>query len=111
MEMKQEDLDGGIHKVTLAGSLDIAGANEIDLPFSVLAGKHDRVLVDISGVTFLASMGVRVLVKAAKAQAGRGGKMVLLNPPDAARRVLESIGVDAIVPIASSESEAQALLS
>ncbi len=111
MEIKQEELDSGIHKVTLAGSLDIAGANEIDLPFSVIAGKYDRVIVDLSGVTFLASMGVRVLVKSAKAQAGHHGKMVLVNPPEPARRVLESIGVDSIMPIVDTQAEAEALLS
>lgn len=111
MEMKQEELEGGIHKVTLSGSLDIAGASEIDLPFSVVAGKYDRVMVDLDGVTFLASMGVRVLVKAAKSQASHGGKMVLLNPTPPARRVLESIGVDSIIPIVDSEAEAIEKLS
>lgn len=111
MEMKQEDLDGGIHKVVLKGSLDIAGASEIDLPISVVAGKYDRVLVDLQGVTFLASMGVRMLVKAAKAQASHHGKMVLVGPTPPARRVLESIGVDSIIPIVDSEAEAVEKLS
>lgn len=111
MEIKQEDLASGIHKVTLAGSLDIAGASEVDLPLSVVAGKYDQVIVDLQGVTFLASMGVRVLVKSAKAVTVRGGKIVLVGPNEAARRVLESIGVDSIVPIVESEADAEELLS
>lgn len=111
MEIKQEDLDDGIHKVTLAGSLDIAGASEVDLPLSVIGGKYDKVMVDLKGVTFLASMGVRVLVKSAKAMAGHGGKMVLVSPTEPARRVLESIGVDAIMPIVANETEAREALS
>lgn len=110
MKMEQTELDGQVLKVTLDGSLDIAGAGEIDMSFSVIAGNRDKVMVDFSQVTFLASIGVRVLVKAAKAMANRGGRIVVVNPTEAARKVLTSIGVDNIIPIIDDEAAAVAAL-
>ena len=110
MEMKQTELEGGVLKVDLAGSFDIAGSGDVDLRFSLIGGKRDKVIVDFTKVTFLASIGIRVLVKAAKAMANRGGKMVVLNPNEAARRVLKSTGVDSVIPVVATEAEAVAAL-
>ena len=111
MHMEQLELENNIVKVTLDGSLDIAGAGDIDLPLSVIAGKHDKVMVDFSRVSFLASIGIRVLVKAAKAMANRGGKMVVINPNDASRKVLQSTGVNTIIPIVEDEAAAISALN
>jgi anti-sigma B factor antagonist len=108
MQMTREDLPNGALKVTLVGSLDIAGSGAIDLPFAVIAGSKDRVIVDFTQVDFLASIGVRVLVKTARAIGNRGGKVVLVNPNEAARKVLASTGVDTIVTIVEDEAAALA---
>ena len=108
MKMEQAELDGGILKVTLDGSLDIAGAQKVDLPFSVIAGNRDKVIVDLTGVDFLASIGVRTLVKAGRPIGRRGGKIVLCNPNEAVRKVLSSTGVDEVMPVVDNEAEALA---
>ena len=106
MEYRQDDLGGGITRVTLTGAFDIAGAADVDMPFAVLSGRHDKVIVDFSGVDFLASIGVRVLVKAARAIGNRGGRMVLVNPGPAARKVLATTGVDQLVTVVDDEAAA-----
>ncbi len=111
MEMRQEELDGDILKVALDGSFDIAGAGDVDLRFSVIGGNRDKVIVDFSDVSFLASMGVRVLVKAAKAIHHRGGRMVVVRPNDAARKVLSATGADTVITVVDSEADAVAALS
>ena len=111
MEMRQEELDGGVLKVELDGSFDIAGAADVDMPFSIISGKRNKVLVDFTNVNFLASMGVRVIVKAAKSMATHGGKMVVVNPNDAARKVMNATGLDSIVPVVDTEAEALASLN
>lgn len=110
MNMEQTEIDGDILKVTLDGSLDIAGAGDIDMPFSIIAGKRDKVMVDFKNVSFLASIGIRILVKAAKAMGNRGGKMVVINPNEDARKVLKSTGVDTMIPIVEDEAGAMAVL-
>jgi anti-anti-sigma factor len=98
-------------KVTLVGRLDIAGAEKIDLPLATVAGKRGNVVIDMSGVEFLASIGIRHLVMAAKAVARGAGRLVLLAPSPVVTEVLVTSGLDAILPIARSEDEARAKLT
>ncbi len=80
MELTTTDLDNGVTKVLLSGRMDIEGATAVDLRFSVLAGSKKKLLVDLSQVSFMASLGIRTLMMAAKAMANKGCKMVLAQP-------------------------------
>jgi anti-sigma B factor antagonist len=99
MEISTEELDGGVTSIVLAGRLDIAGAGAIDLKFSTLAGSRKAVVVDLTQVSFLASMGIRTLVSGAKAVRSHGGKMVLLSPEENVEKALKTAGIDALIPI------------
>lgn len=108
MEIKQEEIGNGVLKVTLIGSFDIAGSGDVDMPMSVIAGSRDKLIIDFSEVSFLASIGVRVLVKTARAIGNRGGKVAIINPNASARKVLASTGVDTIVSVVDDEAAALA---
>src|SRR5262249_47399914 len=97
-------------KVALTGRLDIAGADVVALPLATLAGAKQGIVVDMSGVTFIASIGIRHLVSAAKALSRRGGRLVLLNPSPLLAEALTTSGVTALLPIVRSDSEAAAAL-
>lgn len=99
MKLSTESLAGGATRVVLDGLLDIAGSQEIDLRFSVIAGANKAVIVDLAAVTFVASIGIRTLLTGAKAVQSRGGKLVLLNPSAAVEKVLKVTGVDTLMPI------------
>lgn len=99
MEMQSETLDGGITKVNLVGRLDILGAQKIDLHFSVIAGSHRKVIVDLEQVEFLASMGLRTLIVGAKSVKSKGGRMVLLRPRPEVEKVIVDSGTDTVIPV------------
>jgi anti-anti-sigma factor len=99
MEIATEELPGGITRVILAGSLDIAGAAAIDLRMNVIAGAHKAVLVDLRQVSFIGSMGLSALVAPARAIKRRGGKMVLFGPNQMVAQVLKSTLVDTFIPV------------
>ena len=99
MKMAVETLGPGVVKVILDGRLDITGSGIIDLQFSAIAGSHKSVVVDLSGVSFLASIGIRTLLLGAKAVQRKGGNLVLLNPVDEVERVLDVMGVTELMPI------------
>jgi anti-anti-sigma factor len=99
MEMATEELPGGITRVILVGSLDIAGAAAIDLRMNVIAGSHKTVLVDLRQVSFIGSMGLSALVAPARAISRRGGKMVLFGPNQMVGQVLKSTLVDTFIPV------------
>ena len=98
MPVTMHDIDGGVTVATLRGRIDIAGAQEIDLPMNVLAGSKRRVVIDLSQVEFLASMGIRSIVLAAKSILSKRGTCGLVAPPGNVRLVIESAGIDTIIP-------------
>jgi anti-anti-sigma factor len=106
MRLEQVNLPGDVLLVKLVGPLDIAGAGEIEMPFSVISGKHGKVIVDLAGVTFLASIGIRVLVKTARTIINRKGRLVIFGSTDEASRVLRSTGIDTIIPVVADEQAA-----
>lgn len=85
--------------VTLAGRLDIVGAESIDLPLATLSGSKSRILVNMAAVTFIASIGLRHLVAASRAVRRRGGQLVLLNPTATVAEVIETSGLTAYLPM------------
>jgi|SRR5580704_18527939 anti-anti-sigma factor len=103
---------GGVgKKVTLVGKLDITGAETIDLPLATIAGTRTSIVIDMMGVDFIASIGIRHLVMAAKAVARGAGKLVLLDPTPLVTDVLVNSGLDDFLPIVRSEDEARAMLT
>ena len=100
MELTYEDLEDGVRTVRLAGRLDVEGSHQIDLKFtSLTASCQAYVIVDMSLVDFLSSLGLGTLVRSAKAQMSRQGKMVLLAPQPNVARVLQSTRVDEILDV------------
>ncbi len=111
MEIRFEQLSDTIKLVTLVGRLDMMGAQAIDLKFtSGVATGVSGVVVDLSGVSFLASLGIRTLISPAKALKARGGKMVLLNPQPLVLEVLKVSGLTVILPVYTDVAEAVAAL-
>ncbi len=99
MAISTEELDGGITKVNLDGSLDIAGAAAIDLRMNVIAGSAKAVIVDLEKVTFIGSMGLRSLIAPARAILSKGGKIVILKPTELVHKVLTTSGIDTMIPV------------
>ena len=111
MQITIVDDAGPTAKVVLNGKLDISGADKIALPLATLSGGKSGILLDMAGVTFLASIGIRHLVAASKALARRGGRLVLLNPNAMVTDVLTTSGVVELMAIARSDAEAEAALA
>lgn len=99
MELATETVAPGVTKVNLVGRMDIVGAQRIDLHFNVIVGSERALIIDLSGVTFIASIGLRTLILGARTVASKRGKMVLYRPTTAVEEVLVSSGTDSVVAI------------
>jgi anti-sigma B factor antagonist len=108
MEWNLVDIGNGIALVELTGRMDVQGALKADPAFSEIADKNERVIVDMSRLDFLASLGIRTLVTTSKTLRGKNGNMVLLSPQANVEQVLRSSGIDTIIPIASDRAQAEA---
>jgi anti-anti-sigma factor len=111
MELQYSELDNNIRMIKLIGKLDIIGVGQIETKFAgYCGGEKARVVVDLSEVDFLASIGIRLLTLTAKSIASRGGRMVLLNPTADVQHVLEVTGIPAIIPVYSYLESAETIL-
>lgn len=100
MYMNVTQIDGGIQHIRLAGRMDVEGTQSIDMQFTVLtATKQAAIIVDLSEVSFLASIGMRTLLSNAKSLSRKGGKMVLLNPQPMVATALATAGIDTLIPV------------
>lgn len=108
MQIESKELDNGVTHVALSGRLDIAGAGAADMKLSVISGSRRKVIVDLSGVTFIGSMGLRVLITAARTIAGKGGKLALLGAQAEVDRALRVSAIDSIIPMLQDMPEALA---
>jgi anti-anti-sigma factor len=100
MNIEAESLADGVWKINLVGRMDVLGTQAIDTKFSgMTAGERNAIVVDLSGVSFLASIGIRTLLLNGKAVGQRGGKMVLFKPEEGVAKVLRTAGIDTLLPI------------
>ena len=111
MDITVEDVAGGITKVVLRGRFDTTGAVLVELPFNKIVTEKSRIMVDLSGVNFLTSYAIRVLLIGAKIANGKGGRLVLLCPDNNVAKVLRTARADALIPLHQSESAATAALT
>jgi len=103
MELTTRSQDDGLTILKLVGRMDIEGTEQVDLRMNV-ATAQDRayVIADLSGVDFMSSIGIGVLVRVAKTVRRRGGNLVLLNPQPIVRLVLEKTGIPELLSIHDS---------
>lgn len=100
MRLQYSELDSGVRLIKLNGTLDIHGVNQVDTEFvRHCTGENVCVLVDLSKVNFISSIGIPLLINSAKLLARQGGKMALLNPKKFVEDSLEIMGISMIIPI------------
>jgi anti-anti-sigma factor len=111
VQIESELLDHDVLKITLDGRLDIEGTQFVEMKFTALTTTGAALcLIDMSKVTFIASIGLRTLISCAKAAAARGGKMTLFGPQPMVRGVLATSGVAALIETTDDLSAALAAL-
>jgi len=97
--------DGTAAIVTMVGRLDISGAEVVALPLATLSGSKSALFVDMAGVTFIASIGLRHLVSAAKAVGRRGGRLILLNSTAVVTEIITTSGLAGLLQIERGASQ------
>lgn len=84
----------GIWRVVAEGDLDMATAAQLDAVLGDPSLADATVIeLDLSGVSFLDSSGLRSIVQFATGLERRGGRLVISGMSAAAQRVLEVTGV------------------
>lgn len=106
MEIKMSELK----RVTLfeiTGRIDSTNANELGeaLNTAIDTG-HTQIVVDLSGVEYMSSAGLREMVTALKKVKRGTGDLRLASPSERVLEVLELAGLDSIFEIFPNQVEA-----
>ena len=82
----------------LSGRLDTPGVDRIEARFNALTVARGRdTVIDLEELDLITSMGIRMLVTAAKSLAVRGRKLVLLNPQGVVDDTLRATDLYAVI--------------
>lgn len=109
MSISYNDVGENLRRIVISGSLDMPGTDSITAQLSeLIAAPKKGVVVDLTAVNFLASIGIRALFVSAKAVQQRGGKLVLVvNKGSTVNMSIEATGVDQLIPVFSNASDAE----
>lgn len=87
--------NGEAATVAVSGEIDLTSAPRLDDEVTELIEDATMNLeIDLASVSFMDSTGLRVLLKASKLLTSAGGSLVLRDPSDPVRRLLEVSGLD-----------------
>lgn len=98
---------GDVTLVEVRGRIDSMNANQLGEALSdqIDAGSI-YIVLDLSGVDYMSSAGLREIVSTLKKIKRAGGDMQLAQPSERVREVLEMAGLDTIFQIHSSQADA-----
>jgi anti-anti-sigma factor len=111
MEMSVREGVPGATVIALRGRLDREAANAIEPRFNDLAASSQPLIIDLSEVSYIASMGMRMFLLIGKAIAAQGGRMALMAPPPEVAAVLKTAGIDTAIPVRDTLDDAIAVFA
>ena len=109
MSISHDDVGEDLRRITITGRLDMPGTDSVASQLVELtAAPKKGVVVDLSAIKFLASVGIGALIASAKAVQKRGGKMVLVvDEGSTVMMSLEATGVDQLIPVFKNTADAE----
>jgi anti-anti-sigma factor len=110
VDISFDTLPSGACVITLKGRMDVMGAGAIDVRFAAVAAANRAVIVDMSQVEFLASMGLRTLIMGAKGAASKRGKLVIARPSEMVSAVITTSGMTDLLPMVDSIEAGEAIV-
>lgn len=111
MEVQFTDVSG-VTKATLEGRLDTANVNIVETRFIAgIVPKQQHAIVDLSNVSFIASLGIRMLLSTARALGHNGARFAMFGATPVVLEVFEATALAEIIPLFDTEAEAIALVN
>ena len=89
-----------VHVMRVAGRVDAKTAPQFEeaLHLQISSGTM-HIVVEMDGTEFLSSAGVRALINAQKALKSKGGRVIIAQPSQRIREVIQISGMEALFPI------------
>ena len=93
------------------GAIDLANARDLGSRLAELAGENGlQAILDLSGVSFIDSVGLGVVLKAASRFHRQGKRLLIVAPDGPVRRILDFAGVTDRLAVVTTVDEARAVI-
>jgi anti-sigma B factor antagonist len=94
LSLKTLQSDETLLKIAFTGKLDAINLPNVEMKFHALINNQNSpVILDFSEVSFLASLGIRMLLTAYKDVARQGHSLKIENAPDEIKKVFLTAGL------------------
>ena len=109
MSINFQDVGEDLRRITISGLLDMEGTEALSTQLMELVEAPKKgVVIYLTSVRFLASVGIRILVASAKAVQERGAKLVLVVAPGSSVAMsLDATGVNVFIPVFANGADAE----
>ena len=108
MEMRFSDV-GGVTKAVLNGRMDSLSVGQAETSFIAhIVPKEQPAVIDLTNVSFIASLGIRMLLGTARALDRYGARLALFGAQDDVMEIIETTALPEIIPVVGTEDEAVA---
>ncbi len=105
LEVETQERDGLVH-VTLQGELDLSTVGQVEQELSRVEDRADKLLVlDLRGLSFLDSTGLRLMVTADQRARKAGRRLAIVKGPETVHRVFTITRLDERLQIVDEVSE------
>lgn len=107
MEIIKKTVEEGVTGLSVTGRIDAVSAQEVEKTISAIVNQEqDKLVIDLSGVDYVSSAGLRALLMAAKAMKQSHGKLALYGLTETVQEIFQISGFDKILTIAAGEADA-----
>ena len=110
LTVRIEDSPDGTSVVAIAGELDLSTIPKMQGPLLEQIAQRPAVLVDLSGLSFIDSSGIGVLIQACRTANGTP-LHVLIGPGSQVERIFSITGISAAMPVFNDRHQALAELA
>ena len=102
----------GSQRVAIGGRLDTHTYAELDQALAPLLANNavTSLVLDLAGLDYISSAGIRSVFKARKALSSRGGRVLVVNPQPQIQKVFDMVKAVPLSEIFTSMAEADAYL-
>jgi anti-sigma B factor antagonist len=109
MKMEIADRADGLVNVTLVGRLDTLGVERIEPELAAgVVARGARVIVDLSQLEFVSSIGLRMFITIARNLARNNGKLVLYSPQPWVNMIFATAELHDVIPVCRDAASAAA---
>ncbi len=102
----QAETKGNVTVVTIGGRIDSETAPALDAELTKAVGGNSRLVLDLKGVDYMSSAGLRAVIKASQAAEQGGGAVKMATVPEMVQSVMYTVGLDLKVKTFATVEEA-----